>query len=140
MGLFEHFPYTNYHELNLDWLVEQVKKNSDILAKVYPGGELTETVLIGKISNVNGTWICDKSRTLINQAILRGDPMILYVQGGINPNLGIRPATRIAQRLNALIDVYTAPYVDTANSKIVQDKFTIALDGTITLTTEELSV
>lgn len=29
MGLFEHFPYTNFHELNLGWLVEEVKKLSD---------------------------------------------------------------------------------------------------------------
>ena len=26
MGLYEHFPYTNFHELNLDWLLLQVKK------------------------------------------------------------------------------------------------------------------
>ena len=26
MGLFEHFPYTNFHDLNLDWLVEAMKK------------------------------------------------------------------------------------------------------------------
>lgn len=25
MGLFEHFPYTNFHELNLDWLLNKVK-------------------------------------------------------------------------------------------------------------------
>lgn len=24
--MFEHFPYTNMHELNLDWIIEQVKK------------------------------------------------------------------------------------------------------------------
>ena len=26
MGLFEQFPYTNFHELNLDWLIEQLNK------------------------------------------------------------------------------------------------------------------
>ena len=25
MGLFEHFPYTNFHELNLDWIIKTVK-------------------------------------------------------------------------------------------------------------------
>ena len=29
MGLFEHFPYTNFHELNLDWLIEQLKQLGD---------------------------------------------------------------------------------------------------------------
>ena len=26
MSLFEQFPYTNFHEINLDWLIQQVKK------------------------------------------------------------------------------------------------------------------
>lgn len=29
MGLFEHFPYTNLHELNLDWILFKVKKNTE---------------------------------------------------------------------------------------------------------------
>lgn len=29
MGLFEHFPYTNLHELNLDWILLKVKKNTE---------------------------------------------------------------------------------------------------------------
>ena len=26
MGLFDHFPYTNFHELNLDWLLKKYKE------------------------------------------------------------------------------------------------------------------
>ena len=26
MGLFEHFPYTNFHELNLDWIIQTIKE------------------------------------------------------------------------------------------------------------------
>ena len=26
MGLYEHFPYSNYHELNLDWILSKVKE------------------------------------------------------------------------------------------------------------------
>lgn len=29
MALFENFPYTNLHELNLDWLIENIKKLED---------------------------------------------------------------------------------------------------------------
>lgn len=25
MGLYEHFPYSNFHELNLDWILDQMK-------------------------------------------------------------------------------------------------------------------
>lgn len=29
MGLFEHWPYTNFHELNLNWIISQVKRLSE---------------------------------------------------------------------------------------------------------------
>ena len=29
MGLFEQFPYTNTHELNLDWVLNYVKETKD---------------------------------------------------------------------------------------------------------------
>lgn len=32
MGLFNNFPYTNFHEMNLDWIVKQV----DDLVEKYP--------------------------------------------------------------------------------------------------------
>ena len=35
MGLFEHFPYTNFHELNLDWLLSKVKDNENKLDNIY---------------------------------------------------------------------------------------------------------
>ena len=28
MGLFEHFPYTNFQDLNIDWILQEIKKNS----------------------------------------------------------------------------------------------------------------
>ena len=31
MGLFEHFPYLNMHELNLNWLIQQTKANTDAI-------------------------------------------------------------------------------------------------------------
>ena len=26
MGLFEQFPYSNFHELNLDWILQKIKE------------------------------------------------------------------------------------------------------------------
>ena len=26
MGVFEYFPYTNFHDLNLDWIVQKLEK------------------------------------------------------------------------------------------------------------------
>lgn len=33
MGLFEHWPYTNFHELNLNWIIEQIKPLKDSIAQ-----------------------------------------------------------------------------------------------------------
>lgn len=33
MGFFNNFPYTNFHELNFDWLIKQI----EYLSKTYPG-------------------------------------------------------------------------------------------------------
>ena len=30
MGLFDQFPYTNFHELNLDWILKALKENGKI--------------------------------------------------------------------------------------------------------------
>ena len=29
MGVFDNFPYTNFHDLNLDWLLQAFKKLQD---------------------------------------------------------------------------------------------------------------
>lgn len=34
MGLFDQFPYTNFHELNLDWIVNQMSAQKDLVEKI----------------------------------------------------------------------------------------------------------
>lgn len=34
MGVFDRFPYTNHHELNLDWIIEEVAKYDRIIEEV----------------------------------------------------------------------------------------------------------
>lgn len=34
MPIFEQFPYTNLHELNLDWLIAEMKKTSEDMSKI----------------------------------------------------------------------------------------------------------
>ena len=56
MGMFEHFPYTNFHDLNLDWVLRHIKSLRDRLEdliKEYnktkvPGGGLANQVLTKK--------------------------------------------------------------------------------------------
>lgn len=42
MGVFEQFPYTNFHELNLDWIIKQVKQFQISLDNI--NGKITEIV------------------------------------------------------------------------------------------------
>lgn len=35
MGLFEQFPYTNFHELNLDWILKQLKEFQERLDQFH---------------------------------------------------------------------------------------------------------
>ena len=34
MGVFEHFPYANYHDLNLDWIIKKLKENGQLSDQV----------------------------------------------------------------------------------------------------------
>lgn len=36
MGVFEQFPYTNFHDLNLDWIIEKIKEIEDFKESI-PG-------------------------------------------------------------------------------------------------------
>ena len=44
MSMFEHFPYTNLHELNLDWIIEQIK-NLGNTAVLSVNGETGDVIL-----------------------------------------------------------------------------------------------
>ena len=49
MGLFNQFPFTNFHELNLDWLINTVKTEEAKTA------ENTENISAMKIDIANNT-------------------------------------------------------------------------------------
>ena len=66
MGLFEQFPYTNYHDLNLDWIIQKVKEayspdNPPEFAVLSVNGETGAVVLytnaVVQLPTVEeGTW------------------------------------------------------------------------------------
>ena len=41
MGLFDHFPYTNIHEMNLDWIMQMMKDLEDAWGEFVAGNSLT---------------------------------------------------------------------------------------------------
>lgn len=65
MALFENFPYTNLHELNLDWLIQEMK---DLEQKVQDGpvvsvNGLTGVVTLYRESNIQFPDITDATVT-----------------------------------------------------------------------------
>ena len=40
MGVFEQFPYTNMHDLNLDWILQKLKEFEKELAGLTPASEI----------------------------------------------------------------------------------------------------
>ena len=41
MGLFDHFPYTNIHEMNLDWIMQMMKALEAAWGEFVAGNSLT---------------------------------------------------------------------------------------------------
>ena len=50
MGLFEHFPYTNFHNLNLDWLINEIKNLGNQAVLSVNG--MTGDVVLYKSENI----------------------------------------------------------------------------------------
>lgn len=62
-GVFEHFPYTNYHELNLDWVIEEVKRCVSLCENV-------EKEIDAKVAAILTEWLNDGTiADLINVTI-----------------------------------------------------------------------
>lgn len=54
MGLFEHFPYTNFHDLNLDWILKKIKELLN--AKVPTGGKTNQVLTKKSNADYDMVW------------------------------------------------------------------------------------
>lgn len=59
MGVFENLPYTNFHELNLEWIVKKLKDLEAVVYGVDAVAPEAITVTNGPVSRwlPNGGWI-----------------------------------------------------------------------------------
>ena len=72
MGLFENFPYTNFHDLNLDWIIQKVKEayspDNPPPAVVFSVNGETGDVVLYTAKDVQFPDIDDSSWTLFRTA------------------------------------------------------------------------
>lgn len=59
MGLFEHFPYTNFHELNLDWLLRKTKELNDEVENTSDRMDGIEKSIVTTVQNTLTQWMND---------------------------------------------------------------------------------
>lgn len=54
MGLFEQFPYTNFHDLNLGWVLDIIKKNNEYLKHISNtiNEEIAKQLVLLNICNI----------------------------------------------------------------------------------------
>lgn len=120
MGIFEHFPYTNFHDLNLDWLLRAVKSLRDRLEdhiKDYnrtkvPGGGLKNQVLTKKSdSDYDMIW---KDSSGIPAGGAAGD--ILAKNSAADFDASWHADNNIKKSGGTLDNAATLEFVDGANS------------------------
>ena len=62
MGVFEHFPYVNFHELNLSWIINKLKELEDVI-----GTQIVDIVARAGVAQ-NAQDIADLTTTVNNNA------------------------------------------------------------------------
>lgn len=73
MGLFNQFPFTNFHEMNLDWLINEVKKiQNDISEMEAP---------ISKYTNVLTLGIVNDGKTPIDTSKIKNEEYLYFPSG-----------------------------------------------------------
>ena len=83
MALFENFPYTNLHELNLDWLIDQLNIIKDQAVLSVNG--MTGDVILYESANVilpeiqNGTWTFFRTANGVERGIQFGSTGKAYI-------------------------------------------------------------
>lgn len=65
------FPYTNFHELNLDWILKKVKENSDEVSSIpeLVNKEIEDKIIDGEIVVKNETGLENKKILVVGDSI-----------------------------------------------------------------------
>ena len=77
MGVFNNFPYANFHELNADWILKQVRKVTDEWEEYRTDMNLWKLGVDDQLAEFQAWFdnldVQDEVRTVINELILSGE-------------------------------------------------------------------
>lgn len=74
MGLFENFPYTNFHNLNLDWIIKVLKNAVSELEEIQTNWEsVRDTANTAKTTADAAAVKAENARTTANGAMTKAD-------------------------------------------------------------------
>lgn len=139
MGVFEHFPYTNFHDMNMDWIVEKIREVIEQVNSYEDRVEAVEQVAAELKEFVNNYFDNLDVQSEINRKIDR------LVANGTMLQLVSDPAAEAASEyLAAHLTFPTTPPLDTsltianaaADSKAVGDA--LPYTRTVALTVDML--
>lgn len=85
MGVFEQFPYTNFHDLNLDWILQKIKElqtelealtpASVILKEYEKSANITNARKLSALGNFTGTLNGVAISTMLNKINSNADAL-----------------------------------------------------------------
>ena len=124
MALFENFPYTNFHELNLDWLLGAVKKIDGRVDQLETAEDIDYYFV--KITQPGGVFTIDQSFDEILEARNNGK-IIAFTLG----NKKYYDVTYVANT-SFSFKAMAVSTVTNSSAGLVFTKVTLANDNTIT--------
>lgn len=100
----EQFPYTNFHELNLDWIVKIILECKDRLDDLEDAVDTLEDTVNTLTTRINGI---DSSISSINNSItqMQGQIQELIISGGGSPYIimPVEDPSALAEEKNGLL-------------------------------------
>lgn len=132
MALFENFPYTNFHEMNLDWLLHKVRAISKEVDSIISDEEKYFFVTF-TYDSVSQTYSADKTYAEITEAVAVGKFLACIYQGrkyydGFVASGGNPPVITYEFNTSVITGI-----VNSTSANIRFTKFKIASDDTITV-------
>ena len=83
MGLFNNFPYLNFHELNLDWLLKKTKSLEKDVEEIKTYKPYTDVSIVQFTVDFQGNVTANKSVASLAQDLQAGK----FIQGSITDAL-----------------------------------------------------